>query len=109
VREKKGEVMAKPVDVGELNFSSQKNAYEYFQKMLLRYHDGETINEADSMHLHNLIKRHPERLAKIGCGISRFYKDTAAHGTRCFWIERTDETKIAFSIDSCTGKRSRSE
>lgn len=90
-----------PVKVGDQEFKTKKEALEFFRKILSKYNNGETINSEDTLHLHNLIERHPEQSQKIGCGIAKFYKDKTDQPTSCFWLERIDGTKTDFSFYSC--------
>jgi hypothetical protein len=74
--------------------------------MLGRYYNKQEIGEEDSQLLVNLLDRHPDAGEKIGCGVKRFFKTSADHGTECFWLEREDGTSVHFSHEpGITGKR----
>ena len=66
-----------PLIVGELKFSTQKEAHEYFKKKLNSYQDHDDVSIDDYEILIHLIERHPEAIQKIGEGIKRFFKAPA--------------------------------
>lgn len=71
--------------------------------MLNRYSVGEVINPADTVDLIALLKRHDELEEKIGVGISCFEVAVApdGHNGKCFWVVRTDGSRIDFSFKHC--------
>ena len=89
--------MAKPIDLGHVDFKTQTAALGHFKDMLNRYALGEEISPKDHDDLLALIQRHPEAKQKIGCGVQRFVVNMSDKGTRCFWIERTDGSRTDFS------------
>ncbi len=89
--------MAKPIDLGHVDFKTQTAALGHFKDMLNRYALGEEISPKDHDDLLALIQRHPEAKQKIGCGVQRFVINMSDKGTRCFWIERTDGSRTDFS------------
>jgi hypothetical protein len=44
---------------------------------------------------------HPEAREKIGVGIDRMFIDSDGHGSRCFWVRRTDGTTTGWSYRKC--------
>lgn len=48
-----------------------------------------------------LLGHHPERETKVGNGIEAFRVGNNVHGTRSFWVTRTDGTVDDFSVDRC--------
>ncbi len=100
--------MAISVQVGDQEFRTKKAAKDFFKDMLARYADGDDINEEDSAHLDKLLERHPEAAQKIGCGITRFFRQRTEKGTSCFWLERTDGTQTEFSYPTCVDAKGKS-
>ena len=82
-------------------FQSKKEALKFCSEMLSRHKSRETITSQDSKFLTNLLNRHPDALQKIGCGVRRFLKDRADHGTECFYLERNDGSSTRFSFKPC--------
>ena len=95
-----------PVDLGLIRFPTKGKATEHFKEMLNRLALGETLAGQDHLEMNALLLRHPEASDKIGCGVQRFFVDMTDHGTRCFWLERTDGSKTEFSYPSCISGRS---
>ena len=97
--------MAKePIRIGDLVFPTKTAVLAYFSEMLNNYVDGQDVDVSDSVHLSNLIKRHPKAADKIGPGIKRFFKDKTRYPTSSFWIERTDGTTVHFALKKCVFK-----
>lgn len=97
-----------PIKIGSLEFPTKKAAKTYFKDMLGRYRNGQTVEETDASVLRNLIERHPEAVQKIGCGITRFFKDKTDKPTSCFWLERVDDMRTDFSYISCVDAKGKS-
>ncbi|PHM08177.1 DCL family protein [Nostoc sp. 'Peltigera malacea cyanobiont' DB3992] len=97
-----------PIVLNGKEFKFQKNAKEYFKKMLERYRNGQTVDTDDHEMLLALIERHPEADKKIGCGVKRLYKDRTDMPTSCFWIEREDGSKTDFSYLTAIAARGKS-
>lgn len=62
-----------------------------------------SLSSDDEAFLACLLDRHPERDQKVGSGVARFFVAPSEHGTRCFWIERTDGSRTEFSYKWCIG------
>lgn len=72
--------------------------------MLARYPIGAEVTAADRDDLLALLARHDERDEKIGLGIVSFTVDRAPapyEDQRCFWIIRTDLSRVDFSYQHC--------
>lgn len=92
---------AKPIDLGHLHFDKKGDANAYLKAMLYKYDLGDRVNAEDSVILRAALENHPHAAEKIGVGISNFSVRSADFGTRCFWINRTDESTEKFSIGRC--------
>ena len=81
-------------------FAKAGDGTKFFSAMLNRYSVGEVVSQANSVDLIALIKRHDELEEKTGVGIVRFEVAVApdGHEGRCFWIVRTDGSRIDFSF-----------
>ncbi|MGE0651142.1 MAG: DCL family protein [Alphaproteobacteria bacterium] len=74
--------------------------------MLNRYKPEERVNDSDASDLSALLTRHNEYSDKLGCGIDYFIVSTSPdHSTKCFWIVRTDGSRIDFSFMRCVDQR----
>ena len=92
---------AKPVDLGYMHFVKRGDAVSYLNEMLHRYDLGDKVSADDAIILRAALDRHPEAVAKVGCGITYFSVRTADFGTRCFWLNRADGTTEKFSHTAC--------
>lgn len=92
---------AKPVQVGNIHFSSKRDATKFFREMLHRYDLGDKVSSCDGSLLASLLDMHPEAAEKIGAGIQSFSVRSADFGTPCFWVNRTDGTTEKFSFRAC--------
>ncbi len=94
--------MAYKINLPHKEFSTKKEATQFFKEMLENYNDGDTVSSIDDNILFDLIQRHPEVKEKVGVGISYFYRDQSPnHPTSCFHIKRNDESNTDFSIATC--------
>ncbi len=87
-------------------FGKVGDATAFFAAMLNRYAIGDRVNEEDADDLSALLERHDERVEKIGTGIVGFEvnippDDVPQFSKRCFWVMRSNGTKIDFSIGHC--------
>jgi hypothetical protein len=100
--------MAKPVSVNGKMFPTRGAAIQYFRAILNRYSPGQRLSRADADDLADLLTRHPEAIAKIGCGIDHFEVRLAPQmGTQCFWIVRPDATSTDFSFMTCVSGKAK--
>ena len=95
--------MALKINLPHKEFSTKKEAKEFFKEMLNKYDDGDTVSSLDDDNiLFDLIQRHPEVKEKVGTGINYFYRDISPnHPTSCFHIKRNDGSNTDFSIITC--------
>lgn len=91
-----------PVTIGPLSFPKKGDALEYFKSILNKYGLGERLTADDNTILLSALKKHPDAVDKIGCGVAYFTVNKAPeHRTRCFWVHRTDGTYAEFSYKYC--------
>jgi len=88
-------------------FEKAGDGSRFFSDMLSRYSIGQVVSQTDALDLAALLKRHHEFDEKVGVGIAHF--DVAAppdgHDGQCFWILRTDRSRVAFSFKHCLETR----
>lgn len=66
------------------------------------YAPGERVEPAHEVILRELIQRHPDLEGKLaGEGISHFEVQHCTHGTKCFYIVRSDGKRVDFSYKKC--------
>jgi hypothetical protein len=84
-------------------FQKAGDGTQFFSAMLNRYSVGDIVSDTDSRDQNALLKRHDEKDEKIGVGIDRFEVGEApdGHNGKCFWIVRSDGTRIDFSFKHC--------
>lgn len=87
-------------------FDKAGDATAFFKEMLNRYPIGARVSAQDADDLEALLERHNERDEKIGVGIAGFEigvppDDVPQFSSRCFWLVRTDGTKIDISYKHC--------
>lgn len=93
--------MGKPVLIAGVRFPSKAHAARDFQDILHRYKIGETLCPVDRDMVLALLELHPERDAKVGCGVLSVQVEAALYGSRCFWVTRTDGSRTDFSYRAC--------
>lgn len=91
-------------------FDKAGDATDFFKRMLNRYKIGDRVSSADAADLSALLERHDERVEKIGEGVAGFEvnvppDDVPQFSKRCFWVVRSDGSKIDFSIGHCLEAR----
>ena len=88
-------------------FAKAGDARIFFSDMLQRYSPGDRVNDEDATHLKALLRRHDEETDKVGSGISHITVGPAPDyfNQQCFWINRTDGTRIDFSYQHCLEKK----
>ena len=92
---------AQPVRIGGYQFDRKSDALSFLRVMLNSCRPGATVNDEDGAFLLEALKRHPEAITKIGCGVKCFEVRSADYGTQCFWILRLDGSEERFSYRSC--------
>lgn len=98
---------ARSIKIETRNFNKAADATTFFKEMLNRYRAGDRINETDALDLNALLKRHDELVEKVGVGIDYFCVSKAPepYSGKCFWIVRTDGTKVDISYIHCLKKK----
>lgn len=92
----------KPVTVGELLFSTKKEAKEYFSRILNKYPLGTELNASEFDDVMALLLCHPRAEEKVGAGIKSIKVDWGFYSSnRCFHIVRLDNSVEDFSIGKC--------
>jgi hypothetical protein len=93
--------------IGENLFNSKKEAIFHYKKILFTHKLKDILTENETEELKELLKNHPDYEKKIGSGIKFIFTDSDGFGKGCFWIMRTDNTRIDFSFYTCiNGKKS---
>jgi Protein of unknown function (DUF3223) len=96
--------------IGTHDFRTKTDALAEVRRILNSVQLGDTVRGEDGKLIAALMYdgRHPETLEKIGSGIERIEVRAASHGTRCFWIVRSDGTEVDFSfVTAMNGQPSR--
>lgn len=103
--------MVRKIVIETKTFEKAGDATKFFKDILNSYNIGDKVSDQDALHLKALLDRHDEKEDKIGAGISGFEVNLPPEDTpnnfskRCFWIIRTDGTKIDFSYPHCLKKK----
>lgn len=102
---------SRKISLSTRTFDKAGDAAAFFKEMLNRYGVGEIVGATDAVELRALLERHDERDEKAGSGITGFEvnappSDVPQFSQRCFWIIRSDGTKIDFSIGHCLERKS---
>lgn len=101
---------ARKISLTTRSFEKVGDATAFFKEMLNRYAISDRVNAADAADLAALVQRHDERDEKIGSGIACFEvntppDDVPQFSTRCFWLVRTNGTRIDISYKHCLEPR----
>ncbi len=92
----------KPVVIGELLFSTKKEATSYFTKILNKYPLATAIHGKEFDDVIALLLCHPRASEKIGSGIKSIKVDQGFNrSNRCFHVVRVDDSVEDFSIAKC--------
>jgi Protein of unknown function (DUF3223) len=95
----------KPVLIGRFAFESQTEARAFIREILNVTHWGEPLKKDINEFVLSLLDRHPRAAEKIGCGVGYFTVNSDGNGDRCFYIHRTDGSRVHFSYQkSLLGK-----
>ncbi|BAU39244.1 hypothetical protein APT_02162 [Acetobacter pasteurianus NBRC 101655] len=97
---------ARRITLSTRSFNTVGEARAFFSAMLNRYSIGEQVSPEDATDLSALLDRHDELEEKTGTGITSFEVNLPPAGVpqlskRCFWIVRSDGSKIDFSVGHC--------
>ena len=84
-------------------FRSKQAVMDAIKTMLADYPVGSIVRPEDEALMLDLLQHHPHAQEKIGVGIKRLriQEPPGYPGQRCFWIERTDGSRIDFSYRQC--------
>jgi hypothetical protein len=94
--------MPRPLTIGPRTFTSIAEAARFYSAMLNRYPLFARVTDDDAASLRDLLDRHPDRDAKLrGTTATHFEVHPFKGGTRCFFLIRSDGTKIDFSFKKC--------
>ena len=95
--------MAKPITIGEYEFSTKLAAKQAVQKILNGNNLFDTLAGDEDVFIRDLIALHPATEDKIGCGIDRIKirPDPSYGTTRCFYIIRTDNSLTDVGYNKC--------
>ncbi|SFO20104.1 DCL family protein [Sphingomonas sp. OK281] len=98
---------ARPIIIETKTFTKVGDARKFFSEMLQGYSVGDRIDDEDTSHLTALLRRHDEEVEKVGSGIAHISVGPAPDyiNERCFWITRTDGSRIDFSYQHCLLKK----
>ncbi|WP_234641792.1 DCL family protein [Delftia tsuruhatensis] len=88
-----------------ITFDNQTLAHSFFQEMLQRYVPGERVSSADTVHLVELFKRHPQYSSKVGPGVNYFEVMPEKFGSQCFCAVLKSGAKEGFSYKKCVTQR----
>ena len=91
----------KPISVGPRLFKTQKDAIAFIRELLNTQPFKVVIPEPHHSFLCALISLHPHAEEKLGSGAGHFTVEPAMHGTRCFYLTRSDGSKTDFSYLKC--------
>lgn len=99
---------ARSITIDTKVFAKAGDARIFFSEMLQSYAVGDRVNDEDALHLTALLRRHDEEAEKVGAGIDHISVGPAPDyiNQRCFWITRTDGSRIDFSYQHCLLKKS---
>ncbi|PHR25458.1 MAG: hypothetical protein COA37_01060 [Hoeflea sp.] len=97
---------ARRITLATRSFDKVGDGTAFFAAILKRYEIGERVSSEDAADLSALLDRHDELEEKVGTGIVGFEvnippKDVPQFSKRCFWVIRSDGSKIDFSIGHC--------
>lgn len=99
-------MVARKIILDTREFAKVGDATNFFREMLNKYPMGARVSDADAADLTALLKLHTERKEKIGVGIDHFEvnkppADAPPFSKRCFWLIRTDGSRIDVSYTHC--------
>lgn len=89
--------MKKPIQIGNIKFSSKKEALNHFNTILNSYNFGDILNDIDFKGIMELVKEHPNPDRKIGAGIEKVRIAKLRFNTKSFELMRVDESSTYLS------------
>lgn len=94
--------MGRGLTVGSVFFKSQKSLKIYVRSILDRYPVGTQLEPIDFLFCQDLLRRHPESVEKIGCGLKSIRVEIhSPWTTKGFTLTRIDGTAEDFSFNTC--------
>lgn len=102
---------SRKISLSTRTFDKAGDGAAFFKEMLNSYGIGDKVSAEDAVELRALLERHDEQDEKTGAGIAGFEvnappSDVPQFSNKCFWIIRSDGTKIDFSIGHCLERKS---
>lgn len=102
--------MVRKIILQTRTFEKAGDAKSFFSNMLNKYQIGQRVSDEDAVELTALLERHDEKHEKIGTGVAYYEvnnppQEYPRYTEKCFWIVRTDGSKIDFSIKHCLDKK----
>jgi hypothetical protein len=99
--------MAKPIEIRGQVFPTKKAAEDAIRAIRDSVPIGKPIPPAALSFMLDVLERHPDAEQKIGVGVASMYVGVdREHGTKCFFLTRTDGTETDFSFKHCLTPRS---
>ncbi len=99
--------MKKKIEIGNLTFSTKKDAIQHFKGILNSYNFGDVLSDEDFILLVDLINYRDDAEQKIGCGIKEITIDKGKYNSKCFKLIREDLSEEIFSyLRSINGEHS---
>lgn len=89
--------MSKPIEIGEIEFATKKDALTHYKTILNAYNFGEELTTSDFNDIMNLLETHPRRKEKIGVGIDTVRITKVQYNTKSFELVRIDGSTEFFS------------
>ncbi len=95
-------------DINGMQFNSKKSVIEYVRETIYnKYPDFQELSADHLRFMIGLLRYHPWGDQKIGIGIKKIWiQSNDKFPTKCFWLERIDETKTDFSFHQCVSPSS---
>jgi hypothetical protein len=87
----------KPIEIGEIEFATKKDALTHYKTILNAYNFGEELTTSDFNDIMNLLETHPRVKEKIGVGIDTVRIAKVQYNTKSFELVRIDGSTEFFS------------
>jgi hypothetical protein len=88
----------KSIIIGSRHFEYQKDAIEYYRKVLERYGIGDSLIDEDFDEVYELLRNHPDAVGKIGGGVEDIFVSGDGYGKQCFHVRRAGGSTENFSL-----------
>lgn len=93
--------MKKKIEIGDLIFSTKKDAIQHYKEILNSYEFGDVLSDKDFLQLVDLINYRDDAEQKIGCGIKEITIDKGKYNSKSFKLIREDLSEEIFSYLRC--------